>query len=173
MRKSANFHSLLHSSDLLEGQLSAMLDPFGIRPRQARILDALSRMGEVSQKALAESFSVTPGSISTMIDRMEKANLVRQRPSRLDRRVELVSLTKFGAKVLEDVWDVWDELDSIVIEKLGVEKAAQLTELTRELKYELGGKVPPSPEMVEQAQATTAREIAAAQAEKAMNEPHE
>lgn len=164
MRKPPNFHSLLHSADLLERQLTQMLGPLGIRPRQARILDALSKMGEVSHKALADSFGVTPGSVSTMIDRLEKAGLVHHRSSRFDRRVALVSITKAGAEVLEDVKDVWDALDRLVVDKIGAENAAHLTDLTRELKFALGGKVPPSPESVEEARAATERELKAAQA---------
>ena len=171
MNKPAKFHSLLHSADLLDKQLSALLTPLGIRPRQARILDALSRMGEVSHKALADSFSVTPGSMSTMIDRMEKAGLVRHRASRMDRRVELVSLTKHGAKTLEDVWIVWAQLDDIIFDKLGGEKVTQLTVLTRELKYALGGQVPQSPESVKKAQAATAQEIRVAKVEKPTSDP--
>ena len=159
MIKPAKFHSFLHSSDLLERQLSTRLAPLGIRPRQARILNALSKMGEVSQSALADSFGVTPGSVSTMIDRMIKAGLIRRTPSRFDKRVELVSLTKKGAERLEVVRAVWSELDDIIEEKLGAEKAAQLYELTKELKVALGGKVSASREGVEQARAATQKEI--------------
>lgn len=162
-QKPANFHSVLHSADLLERRLATLLSPLGIRPRQARILNALSNMGEVSQSALADSFGVTAGSVSTMLDRLEKPGLVRRRPSRFDKRIELVSLTRRGATVLDKVWDVWAELDDILVETLGEGRAAQLVELTRELKFALGGKVAASREGVARARAATEREIRAAQ----------
>ncbi|UWQ20137.1 MarR family winged helix-turn-helix transcriptional regulator [Jannaschia sp. W003] len=134
----------------------------GIKPRQARILDALDRMGEVSQKALIESFDVTSGSMSTMIDRMEAAGLVRRRRSARDGRVDLISVTPHGARLLEEVRVVWREMDDLIEAKLGPEKAAVLTELTRELKFALGAKVPPSPGGVAAAREATAAELARA-----------
>ncbi len=126
-------------------------------------------MGEVSQKALADSFGVTPGSVSTMIDRMVKAGLIRRRPSRFDKRIELVSLTKTGSVALEDVRAVWAEMDDMIVEKLGAEKAAQLNALTRELKFALGGKVSASRDGVEQTRAATENEIKSLRASDSFN----
>ncbi len=52
-------HLLLHSADLLEEQLRLRLAKLNVTPRQARILDALDRMGAASQADLSREFDLT------------------------------------------------------------------------------------------------------------------
>lgn len=135
------FHSLLHSSSILDKRLDTLLTPLGIKPKQARILNVLKRIGPSSQKVLAEQFDVTSGSMSTMIDRLLAAGLVHREKHPDDKRTDIISLSERGCDVLVEVRDVWREIDDLIVEKLGAEKAALFNELTRELKYALGGRV--------------------------------
>lgn len=136
------FHALLHSSDILEKRLATLLSPVGITPRQARILNVLHRVGPVSQTTLTEQFDVTSGSMSTMIDRLLKLGMIARRKNPEDLRGDLISISARGTAVLGDVRDVWQDIDDLIEEKLGAEKAAQLTALTRTLKHALGGRAP-------------------------------
>ncbi len=136
------FHSLLHSADILEKRLATLLTPVGITPRQARILNMLNRTGAVSQTVLTEQFDVTSGSMSTMIDRLLKLGMIARCKNPEDRRGDLISLTDQGRAILTEVRDVWQEMDELIEAKLGAEKAALLTEITKELKFALGGRVP-------------------------------
>jgi DNA-binding MarR family transcriptional regulator len=135
------FHSLLHSAELIEKRLAILLSPIGIKPRQARILNVLSRVGEVSQTVLTEKFDVTSGSMSTMVDRMIKVGLIERRKNPEDRRGDLISITDQGTAVLEEVRDVWRKIDELIEAKLGAEKTMLLTEITKELKFALGGRI--------------------------------
>ena len=53
-------HYLLHAATLVEEKLRHRLSEIGISPRQARVIDALARMGAVSQIILAREFAITP-----------------------------------------------------------------------------------------------------------------
>lgn len=141
-KKPYKFHSLLHSANILEKRLATLLTPVGITPRQARILNVLNRVGEVSQTVLTEQFDVTSGSMSTMIDRLLKLGMIERRKNPKDRRGDLISITNQGMTVLHEVRDAWQDIDELIGEKLGSDKAALLTDLTRELKFALGGRVP-------------------------------
>lgn len=55
------FHFLLHAAALLEDALRRRLAALHVRPRQARILDALARMGEASQSELARDLRAKLG----------------------------------------------------------------------------------------------------------------
>ncbi|WP_298971663.1 MarR family winged helix-turn-helix transcriptional regulator [uncultured Roseobacter sp.] len=141
-KKPHKFHSLLHSADILEKRLATLLTPVGITTPQARILSVLNRTGEVSQTVLTERFDVTSGSMSTMIDRLLKLGMIDRRKNPEDRRGDLISITDQGTAVLNEVRDVWQDIDEMIAEKLGPKNAALLAELTRELKFALGGRVP-------------------------------
>ena len=77
-----------------------------------------------------------------MIYRLLRLGLIERHKNPADRRGDVITLTPEGAKVLKDVKGVWQGIDDLIEEKLGKEKAAQLAELTRELKFALGGSVP-------------------------------
>ena len=102
----------------------------------------LARVGDVPQTVLTEEFDITSGSMSTMIDRLLKLGMINRRKNPKDRRGDLISLTDRGNAVLADVRDVWREIDELVAEKLGDARAGLLHELTRDLKFALGGHVP-------------------------------
>ena len=138
----ARFHLLLHSAHLIEAQLEARLEVLGIRPRQARVIDALGRMGEASQIDLARQFGVTPASMSTMTARLISAGLVSKEPSPLEARSNVLRLTWKGQDLLAEIYRAWRDIDDLLVEKLGFEKSKALADLTHELRDALGGRTP-------------------------------
>lgn len=141
-RQKYKFHSLLHAADLVEDRLRVQLDPLGIRPRQARILNALRRMGTASQVELAIEFNVTAGSMSTMIARLIAMKLVSRTKDPSELRTDVLQLTPKGISVLKKVHMVWRQMNAVLEEALGQEKADMLGALSAELKSALGGHVP-------------------------------
>jgi len=144
MKKKYRFHSLLHSSDLLEQRLRLGLEPLELRPRQARVLSALNRLGQISQVTLAKEFQVTPGSMSTMVTRLEKLGFITRHREPDERRSDVLTLTAVGKAHLKGIRKTWTQMDDLIIEAIGIKKAQLLGELTEELTTALGGQVPGS-----------------------------
>ena len=144
MKKNYRFHSLLHSSDLLEQRLRLGLEPLELRPRQARVLSALNRLGQISQVTLAKEFQVTPGSMSTMVTRLEKLGFITRHREPDERRSDVLILTAVGKAHLKGIRKTWTQMDDLIIEAIGIKKAQLLSELTEELTTALGGHVPGS-----------------------------
>jgi DNA-binding MarR family transcriptional regulator len=140
--QSRNFHFLLHSAHLVEEGLRKRLSPLGVLPRQARILDALGRMGQVSQVRLAEEVSVTQASMSTMIVRLVELGFVTKTEDTQELRSNVLTLTKRGQKLLDSIYALWAETDREIEKTIGVKNAKQLTALTLELRNALGGFTP-------------------------------
>jgi DNA-binding MarR family transcriptional regulator len=138
------FHAHLHSGHLLEEHLRTSLTGLGISPRQARVLDAMERMGPVSQVALAQTFHLTAASMSTMTTRLIKAGLIEKARDPESARGILLTLSARGRKALAAVYDAWTEMDRLIESLLGQPKAHSLATLTRELRDALGG-MPPGP----------------------------
>ena len=144
MKKKYRFHSLLHSSDLLEQRLRLGLEPLELRPRQARVLSALNRLGQISQVTLAKEFQVTPGRMSTMVTRLEKLGFITRHREPDERRSDVLILTAVGKAHLKGIRKTWTQMDDLIIEAIGIKKAQLLSELTEELTTALGGHVPGS-----------------------------
>ena len=155
MRKKHRFHSLLHSADLVEQRLRNDLEPLGLRPRQARILSALNRMGPISQATLAKEYQVTPGSMSTMVTRLEKLGLVTRYREPDERRSDVLSLTAQGKAHLQGIRKTWRQTDALIVNAIGAEKAQLLGELTAELTFALGGHIPGTPMASQENQSST------------------
>lgn len=94
------FHSYLHGAHLLQKRLDTLLAPMGIRPRQARVLNTLSGIGETSQTVLAQQFDVTAGSMSTMIERLLALGLISREKNPSDKPGDLIALTPEGKDAL-------------------------------------------------------------------------
>lgn len=136
------FHTLLHAGDLVEDQLRRRLAVHNLHPRQARILDALSLLGEASQADLAREFNVTAASMSTMTTRLISAGFISRTPDPEEARSNILQLTDRGKDILNDVYQAWQEIDELIAARIGPDKAIALQELTLELRDALGGRGP-------------------------------
>jgi DNA-binding MarR family transcriptional regulator len=140
--QSSNFHFLLHSAQLVEDGLRKRLTHLGVQPRQARVLDAIGRMGDPSQTRLAEEMSVTQASMSTMIVRLVELELVTKSVDYKELRSNVVKLTKQGQSLLKQIYRVWVETDREIEKTIGLKKASDLTKITLQLRDALGGFTP-------------------------------
>lgn len=136
------FHLLLHSAHLLEERLRERLLPLGVQPRQARILDALARMGETSQVKLAKEFGLTAASMSTMSRRLLEAGLIERRVDEREVRSNVLRLSDHGKTLLDTIYREWQKVDREISKAIGAENAAHLADLTHQLRNALGGSMP-------------------------------
>jgi len=81
------------SLDLLDASVA---DSFGIGRSDLRAMELISRTGPASCSQLASQLNVTTGSVTALIDRMERAGYLVRRYDSNDRRKVLVDLTASG-----------------------------------------------------------------------------
>lgn len=142
LSNSYKFHLFLHFSHLLEERLRSRLTPLGVQPRQARVLDALGRMGEASQVELAREFALTAASMSTMTSRLLTAGLIEKHVDERELRSNVLTLSKHGESLLKEIYREWREIDREICDVIGVENAAHLATLAYELRNAFGGSTP-------------------------------
>ena len=142
LSKAYHFHMLVHSAHLLEERLRARLTPLGVQPRQARVLDALGRMGQASQVELAREFGLTAASMSTMTARLLKAGLIEKRTDEQELRSNVLKLTGHGQSLLKRIYREWREIGREIDDLIGAENAEHLGSLTYQLRNALGGSAP-------------------------------
>ena len=84
--------------------LYAGLAETGIDDTDFRILEALLNKGPLPVNAIGPKVFLTPGSISTAVDRLVERGLVSRVESCEDRRVRVVSLTPKGKRLIAPVF---------------------------------------------------------------------
>jgi DNA-binding MarR family transcriptional regulator len=115
------------------GQLAAGLAPLGIEPRDFGLLRAVAQTEGESQRSIGQVLGIPPSRMVTLIDDLERRELVRRRPHPADRRAHALYLTPAGKRLLGRALEV----------AIGVELAlcAALTQAEREHLLGLLGKL--------------------------------
>jgi DNA-binding MarR family transcriptional regulator len=76
---------------------------------QIRALFAIDVKGEATAGELAKAGELSPASVSTMLDHLERDGIVERRRSPEDRRVVVVTLTESGRALVAQKRDRWRE----------------------------------------------------------------
>ena len=84
--------------------LYAGLEETGIDDTDFRILEALLNKGPLPVNTIGPKVYLTPGSISTAVDRLVERGLVSRVESPEDRRVRVVSLTPKGKELIAPIF---------------------------------------------------------------------
>jgi DNA-binding MarR family transcriptional regulator len=92
----ATFRAFIRIGHAHRQLITSLMGEAGGHPAQAGCLRALDAQDGLSQRDLARILFLTPPSITTMVQRMEKAGFVERRPDPDDQRLTRVHLTDTG-----------------------------------------------------------------------------
>lgn len=109
---------------------------FDLKPWQAGILLVLAGR-DLSQKEVAEKLNVTPSTITTSIQKMEREGYVYRSPDPNDLRVMRLSVTEKSKAYLEKLFEVGDLMDEIVFAGMSVEEKIVLKRLLLQVRENL------------------------------------
>ncbi|MGB5211473.1 MAG: MarR family transcriptional regulator [Gammaproteobacteria bacterium] len=90
-----------HAFSLCE---STHLRHTGLTQSQAEVIFALGQAGAQSCKDLGGRALITKGTLTGILDRLERRGWITRRPSRSDRRVMIVSLSPEGQTLFETTY---------------------------------------------------------------------
>lgn len=124
--------NLMRVHQIVLGQLDEILKPHGLTfaRYEALVLLTFSRRGSLPLGKMGERLQVHPTSITSIIDRLERAGLVRRQPHPTDGRATLAAITKAGRAVVEAATADLAAADFGLGQLSGAELAAMSTLLT-------------------------------------------
>jgi DNA-binding MarR family transcriptional regulator len=96
---------------------------------QIRALFTIDTKGEATAGELAKAAELSPASVSTMLDHLERDNIVERRRSDSDRRVVVVTLTSAGQELLERKRTAWRERGARALEGISDEHLVAAAEV--------------------------------------------
>ena len=110
---SPTFHYLIMAEhSMFRKELLAKLKDSGLTIGQPKILDYLKDHDGTSQKDIARGCHIEPGTLTTLLNRMEEAGLVERRMMNGNRRSLYVFLTDKGKEQLELVTAAFSEMEA-------------------------------------------------------------
>ena len=123
---------LRNAANALTRLYDAQLAPAGISITQLSQLNHIREQGTPTLKDLAAITGLDRSTLGRNMRLLEEQGLVSLSPGE-DARTKVVSLTRKGRAALRQAAPLWWETQNRLIEKLGREKRAQLSELLTEL----------------------------------------
>jgi DNA-binding MarR family transcriptional regulator len=97
--------NLIRAESLLAAELNNRFRPFGLTGSTFNVLMILDGAAEpLSPHVLGERLLVTRGTVTGLLDTLQRQGLVKRVPHPDDRRMLLIELTDKGGKVLRKTW---------------------------------------------------------------------
>ena len=142
--------SIMRAQQILLAELDALLRPYDLTfaRYEALVLLTFSRRGALPLRVIGERLMVHPTSVTNIISRLERQQLVTRRPNPADGRGRLAEITAAGRDVVERA-----TRDLMAAEfglaGFGPGQLKEIFDLFRELRLAAGDFIPEAPEAPE------------------------
>lgn len=124
------YHYMLMTNHmLLQKQLLAALRETGLTAGQPKVLDYLRDHNGASQKEIARGCRIEPGSLTSVLNRMEEKGMIERRMLRGNRRTFYIYLTDKGEELLKVVEEEFEKLEKKVFKGLSLEEQKSFMDL--------------------------------------------
>ena len=135
--------------DALNLCLDLIYSKYGITNEQSGVLGAIKTRGPLKPSELASILERSPNSISMLVDRMVKANLVKRTRDRNDRRVVFVTMTDKGRQAIDPAVPEGWQLIHKVLSPLPYDQQRDLADMLETVRGELVHCLNPEMDMTE------------------------
>jgi MarR family transcriptional regulator, 2-MHQ and catechol-resistance regulon repressor len=110
---------------------ASSLQESGLGDSDFRVLEVLLHKGAQPVNVIGPKVHLTPGAVSTAIDRLHSRGLVSRVEDTADRRIRIVDLTYTGRELIEPVFCRHAEVMEKLFEVLNAEERIQLEDLLK------------------------------------------
>ncbi len=113
------------------------LDKTGVYHAQHRLLMEISRNPNASQKDIARSMDVSASTVAVSLKKLEKGGYINKEMDEGDNRLNKITITEKGNKVVEQSKQIFDSVDRKVFEGFTDEEKTTLLVLLQKLNANL------------------------------------
>lgn len=131
------YRIFLQTLRLYHHKMHKLLEEIDLYPGQPPLLFTLNKEDGQSQKELAEKLNVRPSTMTVMLKRMEKGNLVKRKQDLDDQRISRVYITKAGKEICEKSKEVMQRTEEEMFGNLTVDEKVILRRLLLVVKNNL------------------------------------
>ena len=108
--------------------------PHGIRPVQLSILGILYENPRMKQSELGNMLEIKRANIVTLLDQLERRQLIEPRTAGTDRRTRVLQLTPAGQRLAGELLELHARLEEDLAERLGTRERDQLLRLLKKFR---------------------------------------
>ncbi|SDK30750.1 MarR family winged helix-turn-helix transcriptional regulator [Sediminibacillus albus] len=86
----------------------------GLNPTEFGVLELLFHQGDHTLQKIGDKILLASGSITYVVDKLEKKGYLARKPSVTDRRITYAAITDSGRELLHDIFpDHWAQIEKI------------------------------------------------------------
>lgn len=100
----------------------SMYQEFDLNRSQASVLFSLHQKKSMSQKELAIQLNMTPPSITSTIQKMERSGYISRKPDQSDQRIMRLELTGKGESCIQTVKMITDQMEEMLFRGMSAEE---------------------------------------------------
>jgi len=113
------------------------LEETGVYQAQHRLLMEISRNPNVSQKEIAGIMGISPATIAVSLKKLEKGNYINKEMDEGDNRLNQITITEKGRKVVEQSKQIFESTERKVLEGFTEDEKFALLHLLQKLNANL------------------------------------
>jgi MarR family 2-MHQ and catechol resistance regulon transcriptional repressor len=130
----AAYSQLSKTANIVSTEVHRPLGRHKLTVSQFGVLEALYKLGPMYQRDLAREIVKTTGNITTVIDNLEKNDLVRREREAKDRRYFMIVLTEKGEKLIKKIYPAHAKQVEQVMKRLTKAEQERLQKLCEKLE---------------------------------------
>lgn len=122
---------LLRASQSIEEVLRKDMQKYGLNMTEFAVLELLYHKGEQPIQKIGEKILITSGSITYVVDKLEKKGFVERVACPSDRRVTFATITASGITFMKEVFPQHEKKVAQIFEVLNDEQQQQFIEMSK------------------------------------------
>lgn len=95
---------LMKASKSIEERVKRDIKRYGVSVTEFTILEALYHKGPLTVQQICDAVLINSGSMTYVIDKLQKRGMLKRFPSHQDRRVIQVQITDEGNKIMDEIF---------------------------------------------------------------------
>jgi MarR family 2-MHQ and catechol resistance regulon transcriptional repressor len=116
-------------------QANKSIGRFGLNPTEFAVLELLYNKGETPLQQIGGKILIASGSITYVVDKLEKKGLLVRKQCTKDRRVTYASLTDEGIEFMEKIFPDHEQYINEIESGLSLEEKEDLIKLLKKLGF--------------------------------------
>ena len=126
------FVVLTRALDAVRKSIEKEIRTYGLNPTEFAVLELLYNKGEQSAQKIGEKVLIASSSITYVVDKLEKKDLILRTPCPEDRRIIHVSITDEGRKMMDEIFPIHTQGVQRILEGLDTkEKEEMISQLKK------------------------------------------
>ncbi|MFC0270545.1 MarR family winged helix-turn-helix transcriptional regulator [Metabacillus herbersteinensis] len=119
----------------INDQVNKQIASFDLNPTEFAVMELLYHKGEQPLQQIGGKILLASGSITYVVDKLEKKELLIRKACPKDRRVTYAQITDKGRKLIEDIFPSHRERIDEIIGVLSDEEKLLVTDLVKKVGY--------------------------------------